>query len=68
MSRKGLKVALEYGKKLLGFSNLKESEKYFMNYKDNMLSQLQNISDTRGEVYSFIDYNIYKFTGKQIRA
>jgi hypothetical protein len=44
MSKKGLKVAIEYGEKLREFENILEAEKFFLKYKDELLIQLELVS------------------------
>ncbi|MEC2056506.1 hypothetical protein I6J18_22740 [Peribacillus psychrosaccharolyticus] len=44
MSKKGLKVAIEYGEKLREFKNILEAEKFFFKYKDELLIQLELVS------------------------
>lgn len=44
MSKKGLKVAIEYGDKLREFENILEAEKFFVKYKDELLIQLELVS------------------------
>jgi hypothetical protein len=44
MSKKGLKVAIEYGEKLREFENIFEAEKFFFNYKNELLIQLELVS------------------------
>ncbi|WP_212667531.1 hypothetical protein [Gottfriedia acidiceleris] len=44
MSKEGLKAAIEYGEKLQEFDNIKEAEKFFLKYKDDLLKQLELIS------------------------
>ncbi|WP_423410357.1 hypothetical protein AABM38_10695 [Heyndrickxia sp. MSNUG] len=44
MSNKGLKVAIEYGKKLRQFEDIIEAETFFINYKAELLKQLEFVS------------------------
>lgn len=44
MSKKGLKVAMEYGEKLREFDNVLKAEKFFKKYKDELLIQLELVS------------------------
>ena len=43
MSKYGLKIAVQYGKKLKKFKNIAEAEDYFFSYKDSLLSKLESI-------------------------
>lgn len=41
MSRYGMEIAIEYGKKLKKFRDISKAEDYFFSYKDNLLKKLE---------------------------
>lgn len=44
MSEHSLEIALKYGETLKNFNGISEAEKYFISYKDNLLTVLKDIS------------------------
>lgn len=44
MSKEGLKVAIQYGEQLHKFEDIKEAEMFFMKFKEELLIQLEVVS------------------------
>lgn len=56
MSKYGMKIAFEYGKKLKKFHDISKAEDYFFSYKDNLLKKLESFSAQNS--YFLPDYTV----------